>query len=147
MNYFEHFKQGDQWELGSWVVNAEEAINFAKEFDPQPIHTDPEMAAKTPFGGIIASGWFTTLKTGRQFIDRIMKDTAGLASPGVDGVEWLQPVLLNEEISGFARVLDVKESDSKPDRGKVWFEMYAKNKKGQKVMSTKGLFFIAKRPQ
>ena len=146
MNYFEHFKLGDQWELGSWQVSAEEAINFAKEYDPQPIHTDPEMAAKSPFGAIIVSGWFTTLKTGRRFIDHIMKDTAGLASPGMEGVNWLRPVMLNEEISGFARVLDVKASKSKPDRGKVWFEMYAENKKGQKVMSTKGLFFIAKQP-
>jgi acyl dehydratase len=45
--------------FGTIAVEADEMIAFAKRFDPQAMHTDPEAAKNTPFGGLIASGWHT----------------------------------------------------------------------------------------
>lgn len=146
MRYFESFSAGDEWNCGSWTTDEKEAIDFALEYDPQPIHTSPEMAAQTHFGGIVVSGWQTTLKCVRRFVDEVMKETAGLASPGVDGIRWLQPVKTGQTLTAFATVIETQESTSKPDRGKVWFELYAKDEAGDKVMTTGGLFFIAKQP-
>ena len=50
MHYFEDFKVGDQWEFGAWSLTRDEMIAFAREFDPQPIHTDEAAAARTAFG-------------------------------------------------------------------------------------------------
>src|ERR1035437_2219510 len=57
--YFEDYVEGDIHRFGTISVEADELIAFAKRFDPQAMHTDPEAAKNTPFGGLIASGWHT----------------------------------------------------------------------------------------
>jgi len=146
MRYFEDFAVGDEWAFSPWVVSQEEAFDFAREYDPQPIHLDADMARTTHFEVPIVSGWQTLMKSVRHFIDGVMKNTAGLASPGVDEIRWLQPLLPQQTMTSGARVLDIKASKSRPDRGLVWFEIYAKNEAGEKTMTSKGVFFIAKKP-
>jgi hypothetical protein len=57
--YFEDYVEGDVHRFGTIAVEADEIVAFAKQFDPQTIHTDPEAAKSGPFGGLIASGWHT----------------------------------------------------------------------------------------
>ena len=57
--YFEDYVPGAVHEFGSIAVEEAEMIDFARRFDPQPFHTDPETAKKSVFGGLIASGWYT----------------------------------------------------------------------------------------
>ena len=146
MRYFEDFKVGDRWEFGTWSLAKDEMIAFAREFDPQPIHTDEAAAAGTAFGGVIASGWQTILKCIRLFVDGLMRDTAGLASPGLDELRWYKPVRPGDRITGRAEVVEIGESKSSPDRGRVHFRIYGVNGSGETVLSAKGLFFVARRP-
>ena len=55
--YFEDYVEGDVHRFGTIAVEADEIVAFAKRFDPQALHTDPEEAKSGPFGGLIASGW------------------------------------------------------------------------------------------
>lgn len=144
--YFEDFSKGDQWDFGAWTLEREEMVAFAKTYDPQPIHTDPDFAASTPFGDVIASGWLTTLKCIRLYVDAIMRETAGLASPGLEELRWFKPVKAGEPITAHARVIGVEPSRTRPDRGRVHFEIYGTDAAGEKVMTTNGFFYIAKRP-
>lgn len=59
MLYFEDFKVGETSEMGRRVVDRDEVIAFARDFDPQPFHIDEEAARASMFGGLIASGWHT----------------------------------------------------------------------------------------
>ena len=63
--YFEDYLVGSVQEYGSIAVEQDEVIAFAKRFDPQIFHTDPESAKETIFGGLIASGWHTARAPGR----------------------------------------------------------------------------------
>jgi acyl dehydratase len=54
--YFEDFPTGEVVEYGGVAVSADEIIEFAREFDPQPFHIDDE-AARAATGGLSASGW------------------------------------------------------------------------------------------
>lgn len=143
--YFEDFKVGDRWEFGTWSLSKEELIAFAREYDPQPIHTDEGAASRTAFGGVIASGWQTILECVRLFVDGLMRDTAGLASPGLDELRWFKPVRPGDVITAGAEVVEVAESRSSPDRGHVHFRIYGVDESGETVLSTKGLFFVARR--
>ena len=49
--YFEDYIEGDVPHLGAIAVEADEIVTFAKRFDPQSIHTNPEAAKRGPFGG------------------------------------------------------------------------------------------------
>jgi acyl dehydratase len=48
--YFEDYVEGDVHHFGTIAVEADELIAFAKRFDPQAMHTDPEAAKNTPCG-------------------------------------------------------------------------------------------------
>ena len=54
--YFEDFEPGQLLELGSHTVSEDEIVEFARRWDPQPFHVDPEAAKESVFGGLIASG-------------------------------------------------------------------------------------------
>ena len=56
MKSFEDLKPGDSFTSESVLVTEEEILEFARRYDPQPIHTDAARAASGPFGGLIASG-------------------------------------------------------------------------------------------
>ena len=43
--YFEDFEPGRTIPVGSRNVDQDEIIAFARQFDPQPFHVDPEAAA------------------------------------------------------------------------------------------------------
>ena len=48
--YFEDYLTGTVYMFGPIAVQESEIISFAKRFDPQSIHIDPEEAAKGPSG-------------------------------------------------------------------------------------------------
>lgn len=146
MRCFEDFAVGDTWVLGRWSLSKDEMVAFAREYDPQPIHTDDAFAVRLGLDGVIASGWLTALRCIRLFVDGLMRDTAGLASPGLDELRWLRPVRAGDVITARATVVEVAESQSKPDRGRVHFVISGHAAGGAPVMTMKGLFFVARRP-
>jgi acyl dehydratase len=91
MRHFEDFQIGEVTEIGPVSVNEEEIIEFASRYDPQPFHIDPEAAASSPFGGLIASGWHTTALFMGMFVRGILVDTASMGSPGVEEIRWTAP--------------------------------------------------------
>ena len=56
MKYWEDFAVGEIIALGSHTITEAEVLAFARKFDPQPFHIDPEAARRSIFGGLIASG-------------------------------------------------------------------------------------------
>ena len=57
--YWEDVVVGTRRDLGSYTFTEEEIIRFARKYDPQSFHVDPEAAKHSIFGGLIASGWHT----------------------------------------------------------------------------------------
>ena len=119
MYYFEDFSVGDTFELGSKQMSEEEIITFARQFDPQPFHVDPERAKESFFGGLVASGWHTTAIFMRLFVDGLLNKSASLASPGVDEVRWVRPVRPGDMLRARFTVLESTPSRSRPNMGVV----------------------------
>jgi len=115
--YLEDYVEGAVHEMGPITVTKEEIVDFAKKFDPQVFHTDPEKAGKTAYGGLIASGWHTCALFMRLFVEHYLPDQASLGSPGVDELRWLKPVRPGDRLTLRITVNKVKPSRSKPDRG------------------------------
>jgi acyl dehydratase len=128
------------------TVTREEIIAFAREFDPQPFHTDEAAARQTIYGGLIASGWHTIALYMRLMWDSYLKDTASLGSPGVDEVRWLKPVRPGDTLRARFTVLEAVPSRSKPDRGIVRSLSEVFNQHGEVVMTLRGLGMFGRRP-
>jgi acyl dehydratase len=117
--YFEDYMEGAVYEYGYVTVTEAEILDFARKFDPQPIHVDPEFAAQGPFHGLIASGWHTTAIMMSMFAGHCLSQVASLASPGVDEIRWPAPVCPGDSLRLRATIVEARRSRSKPDRGLV----------------------------
>ena len=147
MKYFEDFHRGDVFDCGSRVVTEEEMIAFARQFDPQPFHVDPAAAAKSHFGGVVASGWHSGSIAMRMVADAVLLDSSCMGSPGMERMRWLKPLRGGETVSVKFRVLEAELSKSRPDRGKlkVMIELY--DKAGELLMDAIATQFYGRRPR
>ena len=133
--YFEDFVPGWTAEYGPRRITREEMLEFAAQFDPQPMHLDEEAAARTMLGGLGASGWHTCAFMMRMIADGFLLDAASMGSPGIDEVKWLRPVRPGDSLTVRGSVLSARVSQSKPDRGFVTLSWEVTNDRGDKVMT------------
>ncbi|MFZ5865219.1 MAG: MaoC family dehydratase [Thermodesulfobacteriota bacterium] len=140
--YFEDYLPGAVHEFGSITVEEAEIIEFARRFDPQPFHTDPEKAKQSAFGGLIASGWHTASLTMRLLVDHYVSRVASLGSPGVDEVRWRKPVRPGDTLSVRVTILESKLSRSKPGQGTIRSYIEALNQHRDVVMTWKGIGMV-----
>ena len=64
--YYEDLEVGRVYQSGTLEVTAEEMVQFARRYDPQPFHVDGAAAETSIFGGLVASGWLTAALTMRR---------------------------------------------------------------------------------
>jgi acyl dehydratase len=143
--YFEDYTPGQVYELGTVTVSEAEIIDFARQFDPQYFHIDPEKAKSSRFGGIIASGWHTIGATMRLYVDHFLSHVASLASPGIDEIRWPNPVRPGDILKVRVSVLEARPSGSKPDRGVVRAKIEAINQRDEQVLSMIGISILGRR--
>ena len=146
--YFEDYIAGTTYKFGPILVEAEEIMAFARRFDPQPFHTDPEAAQQSMYGGLIASGWHTAGLMMRLIVtNHYLSPASSLGSPGVDEIRWLQPVRPGDLLSVRVTVLETTPSRSRPDRGIIRSFIEVVNQEGQVVMSMKAVNFMRRRAE
>ena len=144
--YFEDYVAGSVHEFGDFTVTGADVVDFAKRFDPQYIHTDPDRAKNGPFKGLIASGWHSGAILCRLMVDHYISHVASLGSPGVDERRWLHPVRPGDKLRIRTKITETRLSKSKPDRGLVSCEVEMINQNDQPVMTLKITNLLSKRP-
>ena len=146
MKYWEDFKVGEVIELGSCAITEAEVLAFARKYDPQPFHVDPEAARRSIFGGLIASGWHTCALLMRLSVDAARRDgAAATGSPGLDTCRWLKPVRPGDVLTGRTEVLETWPSRSKP----IGFTRRRNeliNQHGEVVVAVVGITMYERRP-
>ncbi len=91
-HYLEDVRVGDRFRSAGYTVSAEEIIEYAKRYDPQPFHTDAEAAKQSAVGGLVASGWYTASVTMRLLAQSEIRIAGGLIGLGVEELRWPSPV-------------------------------------------------------
>jgi len=130
---FDDFAPGRSFPLGPKTVTAEEIIEFAVEFDPQPMHLSEEAGKASILGGLAASGWHTCGMLMRMTVDSYIGQSSAHAGLGVDFVEWKKPVLAGDTLTGSSTVVERRVSKSRPDRGVVKLRHELQNQNGDTV--------------
>jgi acyl dehydratase len=130
---FEDFTPGRSFPLGPKTVTADEVIDFANEFDPQPMHMSEEAGKASILGGLAASGWHTCGMLMRMTVDSYLGQSPSQAGLGVDYVEWKKPVLAGDTLSGTSTVLEQRVSRSRPEMGVVKLRHELQNQRGETV--------------
>jgi acyl dehydratase len=140
--YFEDYVAGAVHEFGTISVAEKEVLDFGKRFVPLSYHTDPELAKKSIYGGLIASGWHTAALMMRLYTDNYLSRIANLGSPGCDELRWDKPVFAGDDLSIRITVLETRRSQSRPDRGIVRSFVEVLNQKREVVMRVKMVNFV-----
>ena len=146
IQYFEDFHPGDVIPVGSVEVTEPEIIAFASQYDPQPMHIDPQAAENSIYQGLIASGWHTVSLFMRLLVENLVARTVSLGSPGVDELRWPRPVRPGDRLSGQMEILETRVSNSRPTMGIVRWRGEVRNQNGDVVLSLLGSNFFGRRP-
>ena len=134
MRTFDDFTLGEELPLGNASFAQDEMIAFAQRWDPQPFHVDPEAAAQTHYGEIIASGWQTLTSVSRLMTDLILEqDWANLGGTGMDEVRLRAPVRSGDVLSAKATVIAMEPSRSSQARGRIDFRVEFTYQRGERV--------------
>jgi|TARA_B100000029_G_scaffold459466_1_gene489627 acyl dehydratase len=136
--YLEDFTVGEIIDTDPTFLSTEEIIKFAKLYDPQSFHLDPDKAISSPYNGLIASGLQTIAVAFGQFIRLGYITESSLGGPGIDKVDWLLPVRPEDTLTTTVEVLEVRESKTKQDRGiiRLKFLMSANGSPAVEFIST-----------
>jgi acyl dehydratase len=156
MNFFEDFVVGTRVEIGSHTFTADEIKAFAAEFDPQPFHLDEAAAARSHFGGLIASGWHTAAVCLRLLVEDRHRRQAELRgrgeavartgpSPGLRNVQWPHPVYAADIVSYSHEIVDLRDATNRPDVGLRVARSTGTNQNGVLVYSVETSTFIERR--
>ena len=144
--YFEDFSVGRVFDSGTRQLSEQDILGFAREYDPQYFHTDPEAAKQSIFGGLIASGWQTVGVCMRLMCDSYLLESSSMGSPGVDAVRWVKPVYPGDTLRMRATVIAAKPSSSKPGRGMATMRCEVFNQKDELVMHMQSMQMMGRRP-
>jgi len=142
---YEDFEVGSVRSYGPRRVTREEIIEFATEFDPQPMHLDEEAANKSMLKGLSGSGWHSCAIMMRMIYDGLLRESSSLGAPGVDEVRWVRPVRPDDELTIKLTCLEKRDMKSRPHVGVVRHELEMTNAKGETVMTSAYSGFFGKR--
>jgi acyl dehydratase len=144
--YFEDYPVGAVFIGGPIEVSEEDILDFARRYDPQPMHVDKEAAEAGPFGGLIASGWHTGSLMMQMLARHFVPTPGNLPSPGLDELRWVRPVRAGDKLSLRVTVESARRSRSKPGQGVVMSLVEVLNQNGEVVMNLKPVSLMRCRP-
>ncbi|GGE35902.1 hypothetical protein GCM10011360_24630 [Primorskyibacter flagellatus] len=133
--YFEDFEVGYRFETPVRALSESEIVDYARVYDPQPFHVDPEAAAQSIYGGIIASGLQTCAVAFALTLKAEVFNESSMGSSGMDRIRWLKPVRPGDLIGVTGEVTEVTRSASRPDRGRIVIDYTVTNQTGEVVLT------------
>ena len=152
--WFEDIPLGTKVVLGSYTFTEESIVAFARQFDPQPFHIDKDAAARSLYGGLIASGWQTAAVwmklmiawRGARIAAGGTATQANYVSPGVKDLRWLLPVRPGMTLTYSHEPMAKLDWPSRPGLGLLQSRNEGRDENGVLYVSFTSQALIAKRP-
>ncbi len=146
MRYYEDLEVGAIWPPErAYLVTEEEILEMGRRWDPQPFHTDPEAAAASVFGGLVAS----TVHLFAIVVHLGVTGsgaTAAISSLGMSNFVNHAPVRPGDEVRHSGEVIDRRLSNSRAGVGIVTFRTTLYNQRDEPVFSYENTALIHCRP-
>lgn len=143
--YFEDFKVGDRFVSAEHTMTEAAIIDFARQWDPQPFHVDPEFARGWTYGGLIASGLHTMSATLRLWLDLGVFKACSLGSPGLGEVQFPRPVRPGDTLHVVTDIVQLRASASRLDRGIARIRQVTVNQRNEPVLEQETTVFLKRR--
>jgi acyl dehydratase len=144
--YFEEFEVGDVYEHwpGRTITEHDDTWFSLMTMNQNPLHIDEHYASHTQHGQRLVNGILVfSIAVGMS-----VPDVSGhaIANLEYESVKHVGPVFHGDTIYARTRVLEKRESQSKPDRGVVYVETTGYNQRNETVLTLRRRVLIPKRP-
>ena len=136
-SYLDEFVEGDHIEhsLSKTIFESDNNLFSLLTMNHHPVHTNADYAEKQQHGKIMVVGTLVfSLAVGMTVPDISGKAIANL---GYEEVKHINPVYVNDTIYASTRVLSVRPSKTKKDRGIVRVVTVVRNQDGVEVLEFK----------
>jgi len=144
--YFEDFQVGEEitHALSKTIFESDNNFFSLLTMNHHPVHTNLDYAQANQHGKILVVGTLVF----SLVVGMTVPDISGraIANLGYENIKHIAPVFINDTLYARSKILDKKESDSKPDRGIVCVETTGYNQSGEDVISFKRKVLIKKQP-
>lgn len=141
---FEDLTVGEERQSQPRTVTQEEMVEFARKYDPQWFHSDPEAARSSEFGEVIASGVFV-LAVWRQLDHTMNADIDFVCGIGFDEFRLETALRAGDTITAHSRILELIPSKSRKDRGTAVTQYWLLNQHGDTVLRFKSINLVHRR--
>jgi len=145
MLYFEDLKVGDTFGTPTHPVTTEEIVAFARQYDPQPFHTDATAAKTSLFGELVASGWHTAALSMSLMVRGELQPDGGVIGRGVDQLRWPRPTLPGDTLRVEMTVTEIDPMPSRTGRGRVKLSCRTLNQNGDPVQEMTARLLVQRR--
>lgn len=130
--YFDELKLGMAVETAPAVIKKEKMMEFARDYDNIPLHTDEEYAKSTPFGALIAPGVMSFMSVWAKYLEVNFFEKELLAGKSTK-IEWLKPVFADDVLIGKAKITNLVKRNEKNGLVEITMDVY--NQNGELVLT------------
>jgi acyl dehydratase len=130
--YFDELKIGMKVDTEPALIRKDKMIEFAKDYDNIPLHTDEEYAKTTPFGKLIAPGVMSFVTVWAKYLEVDFFGDQLLAGKSTK-IEWMKPVFADDVLTGKAEITNLVKRNER--NGLVEVTMLIYNQNGDLVMT------------
>ena len=129
--YFDELKVGMTVDTAPAVIKKDKMIEFAKDYDNIPLHTDEEYAKATHFGALIAPGVMSFMSVWSKYLKVDFFGNELLAGKSTK-IEWIKPVYAEDVLTGKATITNLIKRNEKNGIAEISLDVY--NGKGELVL-------------
>lgn len=113
---FEDLRLGERRQSRARTVTQDEIVAFARQYDPQWFHADPDLARRSVFGEVVASG-IHVLALWRQLDHEINADIDFVCGIGWDELRLKRAIRPGDVIHVTSEIIELRPSETRDDRG------------------------------
>ncbi|MBR5872165.1 MAG: MaoC family dehydratase N-terminal domain-containing protein [Oscillospiraceae bacterium] len=124
--YFEEFVLGSKTKIAPATINKNDMVEFAKKYDPIPLHTDEEYAKTTFFKNLIAPGVMSFMSVWAKYLEIDLAGNELIAGKSTK-IEWMKPVFANDVLSSTCTVSALTKRNEKNGIVELTFEVFNQN--------------------
>ena len=144
MVYFEELKIGQRRLIGTHFIAKDEAIEFARTWEPQPYHLDEAAAEASLYGGLTVCSLYLFAVCTRLFF-QLEDQIAVTAMLGKDEVRLPKPARPGDALTYYTECVAKRPSRSRPGSGIITLLDTLHNAAGETVLTQKVTLLVSRR--
>ena len=144
MRFYEDIPLDYRSVVGTYALSESAIIDFARAWDPQPFHTDPDAARRSVFGGLVASSAHLFAICTRLFFDH-PDPIRVVAMLGKDKLRLPNPARAGTTLTYETRCAGKRDSASRADVGIVTLADTVTDDAGRVVLTQEVSLMVARR--